>query len=185
MRIKVVLLIISQFVLSTWALFAQIDIDSLYNKTPNFVIQTLGEPSFKDFGDKYMAAATLFYQNSRFYFDESEGEWWLDCFETDSNDFCILSDCFEEGIKVGDSFQRINNLDFVNCKYGNHKSGNSLKRVSNAFRYKPLGHLVNYVVFEEEPVSFYFSVCNGVIVAIAMKSKEVSTWTHQSVQIAD
>ncbi|MCR5362994.1 MAG: hypothetical protein K6E44_00285 [Bacteroidales bacterium] len=77
--------------------------------------------------------------------------------------FCILSDYIEGGLKVGDSFERLQSFDFVNTPYGRGIPGNTLVQLDN-------NNL--YLAYGEEYWQIYFIVKNGVITRIHFGSQQ-------------
>ena len=83
-----------------------------------------------------------------------------DGFWTDSPDFCILSDCFPGGIRVGDRIERIRSLDIVHSKPGKGRDGNGLRKVESYEDH------VYYLMLGEEFDHFYLNVKDSVVCAI-------------------
>ena len=111
----------------------------------------------------------VFYPGAQFYFyasygparPEKEPVYVLDGFETESPDFCILSDCFPGGIKVGDRLERLKQLDFVHTRYGKGRAKNGLRLAGNH------SELDEYIIFGEEYNSFYLYVKDGIVQSIS------------------
>ena len=90
---------------------------NLGKKTSDEIIRLLGKPEQID--STLMDGLGVYYPGTRFYFYESHNParqgkkpvYICDGFETESPDFCILSDCFPGGIKVGDRLERLKQLD--------------------------------------------------------------------------
>ena len=83
-----------------------------------------------------------------------------DGFWTDSPDFCILSDCFPGGIRVGDRIERIRNLDIVHSRPGKGRERNGLRKVESYEDH------VYYLMLGEEFDHFYLNVKDSVVCAI-------------------
>ncbi len=144
---------------------AQIDIATLDGKTPDEVIKMFGPPVDQDRNyDSYDCAAVLIYKNFKIYLDalynkdDSVKGYTLCGFETDSSSFCILSDVYPGGIKVGDKAADLEKFDFANCKYGNHRTENNFRKVSKT----------EYSLFIERYEHYYFTVQDGIIKSITL-----------------
>lgn len=134
---------------------AQIDIATLDGKTPDEVIKMFGTPVDQDRNyDSYDCAAVLIYKNCKIYLDalynnDGSAKGYTLCgFETDSSSFCILSDVYPGGIKVGDKAADLEKFDFANCKYGNHRTENNFRKVSKT----------EYSLFIERYEHYHFTV---------------------------
>lgn len=84
-----------------------------------------------------------------------------DGFETDSPDFCIFSDLFPGGIRVGDRIERVRKLDIVHSKAGKGRDKNALHKVD----WGKTGTDV-YEILSEEYDHFYLEVKDSVICSI-------------------
>jgi|GEM_PF-1270162 len=148
---------------------AQIDIATLDGKTPDEVIKMFGTPVDQD-RDRmdYDCDAVLIYKNCKIYLDkvynndESLKGYTLCAFETDSPSFCILSDVYPGGIKVGDKAADLEKFDFANCKYGNHRTENNFRKVSKT----------EYSLFIERYEHYYFTVQDGIIKSITLSQAQ-------------
>lgn len=148
---------------------AQIDIATLDGKTPDEVIKMFGTPVDQD-RDRmdYDCDAVLIYKNCKIYLDkvynndESLNGYTLCAFETDSPSFCILSDVYPGGIKVGDKAADLEKFDFANCKYGNHRTENNFTKI----------HATEYILFKERYEHYYFTVQDGIIKSITLSQAE-------------
>ena len=91
---------------------------------------------------------------------ERKPEYAWDGFNTDSPDFCFLSDCFPGGIRVGDRIERIRKLDIVHSKPGKG-------RVKNGLRKADWGHDKDYYeILGEEYDHFILEVEDSLVRAI-------------------
>lgn len=151
--------------------FAQWDIKTFDRIGKNAIIQILGvpEPEMKYggfMGDvivvDYMYSTQ--YPGTLFILDEGTLE--LSGFNTDSPAFCVLSDYIPGGFKVGDSFEKLQNFDFVHSAYGKNNPENALKLVDSTNErdyYEAYGH---------ERMFYFFSVKDGTIIGIDMAIEE-------------
>ena len=148
---------------------AQIDIATLDGKTPDEVIKMFGTPVDQDRDHMdYECDAVLIYKNCKIYLDtrynkdESLNGYTLCGFETDSPSFCILSDVYPGGIKVGDKAADLEKFDFANCKYGNHRTENNFTKL----------HATEYILFKERYEHYYFTVQDGIIKSITLSQAQ-------------
>lgn len=147
--------------------FAQWDIKTFDRIGKNAIIQILGvpEPEMKygGFMDDVIVVDYMYstqYPGTVFILDEGTLE--LVGFNTDSPAFCVLSDYVPGGFRVGDSFEKLQNFDFVHSAYGKNRSGNALNL------YDSSSERDYYVAYDLERKFFFFSVKNGVIIGIDM-----------------
>ena len=132
--------------------------------TPDEIIGLFGKPDQID-DDLIDGAVGYIYPKVEFFFVETydpghpEREPVLawDGFMTESPDFCILSDSFPGGIKVGDSLERLRQLDFVHTKRGKGRVKNGLRPVNDD------SSTGQYVIFQEEYDHFYLNVKDGIV----------------------
>ena len=106
---------------------------------------------------EYPKASFYFYETFHWEDPERKPFYHWDCFSTVSPDFCILSDCFPGGIKVGDSLERLQRLDFVHTKRGKGRAKNGLRLISD----HPSSQV--YVIYQEEYDHFYLNVDDGFV----------------------
>ena len=170
---KIVLFILA--VLMSIHCFAQRDIKTFEDMSPEDVKALYGTPLVDDDSFDNYSAYVIFYEHFKFYYCELENAqgqmyYHMADFETDSPLFCVLSDYIEGGIKVGDPLSRLQSIDFQHCPYGLNKSGNALK--VSTLPYPIFGHPTNYVAFDEQYLSLFFAVEDGVITAFSLLSKE-------------
>lgn len=85
-------------------------------------------------------------------------------FTFSSNRFCIFSDFIEGGIRIGDSLERLQSIDYVHTPYGRGRQGNALRKMSNQ----------QYIVYSDEYWDCCFDIENGIITLIQFGSKEDS-----------
>ena len=100
------------------------------------VIPMFGKPTQVD-SNLIDGGMSIEYPHATFYYVQtwdplhmergSEYSW--DGFETDSPDFCFLSDSFQGGIRVGDRIERIRKLDIVHSKAGKGREKNAIRKV--------------------------------------------------------
>jgi hypothetical protein len=152
------------------AAFAQRDIKTFEGKTTSALTDMIGSPLVLLEGDDTTEDADILtYQDTRLaIYKNTRG---LDFFETTSNKYCIFSNLISGGIKVGDSFARLQSIDFAQTAYGRSKSSNRLKTF-DSFSYEVFGYPANYVVYESEYCSVYFCVENYTIAAWSYLTKE-------------
>ena len=166
--------------------FAQRDIKTLEGKTPEQIIAIFGNPEVKDYSMTEYMCPVVFYGTSKFFFvDTSKNStpaWACQDIETCDPGLCVLSDYIDGGIKIGDSFSKLQSIDFVHSQYGRNKDGNALKASETA--YDIISHPANYEVFGEEYQSIYFSVENGIITAFSVISKEDTPYPNYDFSIS-
>jgi len=144
---------------------AQRDIKTLDRIGRNAIIAILGQPDGKEYWGGIMDGyETIQYPDTYICLDESTSE--LVGFNSTSSSFCVLSDYFAGGIKVGDSFETISGYDFVHTKYGKDRTGNKLTLVDSS------DERDYYEAFGEERKSFYFVVKKGTIIEIDFGCKD-------------
>ena len=134
-----------------------VDLKNLANKTPDEIIALYGSPEQIDNGLSYTAQKTLVYPDFMiFYNEDASGGYKLNGFTFSSNRFCIFSDYLGGGIKIGDSLERLQSIDFVHTPYGRGREGNALVPSENNW----------FHVYEMENAYFGFKVENGYITKI-------------------
>ena len=153
---------------------AQRDIKTFDNMSPDEVKVLYGTPLVDDDSFSSYSAYIIFYEHFRFFYHvaivSGQERYVLDGFDTDSPQFRILSDYIDGGIKVGDSLERLQSIDFQNSPYGRNKAANALKPTSH---YDVMGrYLANYIAFEEQHAYLLFYIEDGIIKAFASCSKE-------------
>lgn len=145
--------------------FAQKDVFKMLNgKTHAQIIQMFGQPeeycTYEDSADDtqiYYYGKTIFSMDrKRMLFD----------FQTDSKDYCILTKYINGGLKVGDSFSRLQSVDFSKTDYGRNKVGNKL-----TYDCTNKDGSADYFVFKEEFHYIYFRVKGGVIISWGLLCK--------------
>jgi hypothetical protein len=135
--------------------FAQRDIKSLNGLSDAQIRQVLGNPVDYDAGSGgdacfyYYPAATIVMTA-----DKRE----VENFNTDCPDYCVLTKFIRGGIKVGDSIEKLNRVDFSKVDYGRNNPQNALTFLPDAS-----GNSCNYVIFQKEAIRVYFKIENGVI----------------------
>ena len=144
---------------------------TLRDYTIDEIIQMFGKPTQIDSGLIDVGLAVE-YPHAKFYYFGTWDDWGIempegapdryvpDGFWTDSPDFCILSDCFPGGIRVGDRIERIRSLDIVHSKPGKGREGNGLRKADH------YSDLDCYVILGEEYDSFYLEVKDSVVCAV-------------------
>ena len=166
--------------------FAQRDVKTLEGRTPEQIIAIFGTPVVKDYSTTEYMCPVVFYGTSKFFFVDtsknSTPNWACQDIETSDPGLCVLSDYIDGGIKVGDPFSKLQSIDFVHSQYGRNKEGNALK--SSEIAYDIISHPANYVVFEEEYQSIYFSVENGIITAFSVISKEDTPYPNYDFSVS-
>ena len=159
---------------------AQTDIRTLSEKDSQALIKQFGTPVLVDHGEYYMCADYLKYDHfeialERVVRNGKEGRS-VGAFQTDSNQFCFLSDIYPGGIKVGTKLSDLQRFDFVNCKYGGGNSANGLRKIStNEGGYLGMKKRANYIIFEKAFRFYYFTVENGQIVEWTMSTRADAT----------
>lgn len=148
------------FVLSV-PCFSQRDLKTLVGKSPKGIISLYGIPEVEDNSLIEYMCPVVFYQNKKFYFEESEtGTWICSSIENCDPSICVLTSFIDGGVKIGDPFSKLECL------------GDRLQ--PNLMKYEIISHPASHVVFKEEYQSYYFSVENGIITAFSLLTKEDS-----------
>ena len=141
-----------------------VDLKNLANKTPDEIIALYGSLEQIDNGLSYTAQKTLVYPDFMiFYNEDASGAYSLDGFTFSSNRFCVFSDYIDGGIKIGDSLERLQSIDFVHTPYGRGRQGNALKQLDNHQQ---------YVIYGDEYWDCCFDIDNGIITLIQFASKQ-------------
>lgn len=136
---------------------------TLREYTPAEIEQLFGKPEELD--PLEWDGSLMKYPHVSFYFEESwdphhpEEEPVLiwEGFLTDSPDFCILSQDFKGGIKVGDSLEKILKLDFAHTSRGKGREKNGPRIVVDH------GTSAQYVIFGEEYERIFLNFENGIL----------------------
>lgn len=157
------LLFLATFITLSISGFAQRDIKTFDKIGRSAIISILGQPD----GELYWGAIMegyddLQYPDTFVCLDETTSE--LVGFNTTSSAFCVLSDYIPGGFKVGDSFAKLKNFDFVHSRYGKNRSGNALKLVDSS------AERDYYEAYGQERKKFFFEVKNGVITGIDLST---------------
>ena len=140
--------------------FAQRDIKTLVYLGEDGIIKVLGKPAEVDGWED--RTILVYSDGTVIHINDETGV--MEGFGTHSPKFCMLSNYVRGGFKVGDPFSKVQAFDFVHSKYGRNRPGNALKFVdSNVYRDL-------YVAYENERIQFEFSVKDGVITVIGMRS---------------
>lgn len=84
-------------------------------------------------------------------------------FTFSSNRFCIFSDFIEGGIRIGDSLERLQSIDYVHTPYGRNNQNNALRSVGNSGYYK---------TYSDEYYFYYFRIEDGTISEIQFTRKD-------------
>ena len=144
--------------------FAQKDVfKTLNGKTHAQIIQMFGQPDdYCNYEDSADDTQIYYYGKTIFSMDRNR---MLVDFQTDSKDYCILTKYINGGLKVGDSFSRLQSIDFSKTDYGRNKAINQL----SLFRNKTDGTQV-YRVFAAEEHPIYFYIRNGRIISWGLHS---------------
>lgn len=136
------------------------------------VIHMFGKPVQIDSGliDGGLAVE---YPKVDFYYFASGGdpegpplEYVPDGFAIKSRDFCIFSKYFEGGIRVGDTVERVQNLDIVHTKVGKGREKNALRLIAD----NKDGQ--QYLLLGEEYWSYFLNAKNGIIEEIFTHTPE-------------
>ena len=138
---------------------AQRDIKTLDRIGRNAIIGILGQPDGKEYWGGVMDGYdAIQYPDTYICLDESTSE--LVGFNSTSSSFCVLSDFYAGGIKVGDSFEKLCGYDFVHTKYGKNRTGNKITLIDSS------NGRNHYKAFGEERKSFFFVVKYRTIIEI-------------------
>ena len=155
---------------------------TLRDYTIDEIVQLFGKPTQID-SNLIDCGLAVEYPHAKFYYFGAWDNWdggvpegppdvyVPDGFWTDSPDFCILSDCFPGGIRVGDRIERIRSLDIVHSKVGKGREENGLKKMD----WKDEND--HYQILGEESDFFYLKVKDDIIVTIDWATPQEWTWT--------
>ena len=150
---------------------AQRDIKTFDRIGRDAIIAILGEPGGEEYWGGVMEGYdAVQYPDTYVCLDETTSE--LVGFNTKSSAFCVLSDYIPGGFKVGDSFAKLKNFDFVHSKYGKNRSGNALKLVDSSVKRD------YYAAYGQERKMFYFEVKDGVIISISLSTMDEDTASY-------
>ena len=136
------------------------------------VIQLFGKPVQIDSGliDGGLAVK---YPKVDFYYFASGGdpegpplEYVPDGFAIKSRDFCIFSKYFEGGIRVGDTVERVRNLDIVHTKAGKGRERNAMRLIADGKDGQ------QYILLGEEYLSYILNAKDGIIEEIFTHTPE-------------
>lgn len=150
---KVLLLII--LLVSGIQVFAQVtDIKYLVNKTPQEMVSLYDNSKIVtgEYYDFEIEKAGFFIG----YYSSDDSSLHVARFSFSSSAFCVFSDYIVGGIKIGDSIERLQSIDFVHTPYGRGREGNALVPSENNW----------FHVYEMENAYFGFKVENGYITKI-------------------
>lgn len=146
---------------------AQLDIKSLDRIGKEEIIKIIGvpEPEEQDPGkmDGYIYVDYTYSDvlpGTWIVLDENTYE--LTGFNTNSSNFCVLSDYVPGGFKVGDSFTKLQDFDFVHSPYGKDRPQNALKLIDKTTERE------YYKAYAAERKQFLFRVKNGKIIGVDM-----------------
>lgn len=136
-------------VFSSVCAYAQTDVRSLNKVSRQTLVSLLGNPTDKWTVDDYWDADHLnsLKKKVEICVDKNGG---IIYFYASSNKFCLLSDLFSGGIKVGDNISKVKSYDFVNCKYGKGKAGNALFKESELYNSNASVHKNWYFALHDE-----------------------------------
>lgn len=174
---KKIIILLFATVLS-FSAYAQRDIKTLDGKTAQQIINIIGTPDSKDFGESLPEYDCLEYKDTYIaivHLGIDGKTTIIDSFKTSSKKYCVLSHLVSGGIKVGDSLSKLQSIDFASTPYGRKKQANALKAFTEC-EYTIYGYDVNYVIYEQEYSSIYFAVQNGVIKAWSYECKPDSPY---------
>lgn len=137
------------------------DIESLDGLGYDEVVNRLGEPSAHYISDYDGFWHILHYNNKHLCIDYYTGQlegytWW-------ERSYSMLSSVIEGGIRVGDPISRV------------PQSVGNLHLAARPMPYFPCPHIFNYIMFEDRCVSYWLSVDNGIIKAMARTVCEDAT----------
>ena len=170
---KKILSILIAIMMSVLSAYAQIDIKQFNKVGPEAISALLGNPpeQWEDnlypdcliLGDEeYIEGVCSF--NARIVLDDKNYS--LIGFNTNSPNYCVLSDYISGGVKVGDPISKMENYDFVHTKYGRNKDSNAFRLLTS------MGETKEYGVFLDEFQFLFFYVSNGIILSIAFGTSE-------------
>ena len=143
------IIIIAVCVAITTPCIAQRDIKTFDRIGREAIIAILGEPDGKEYWGGVMEGYdAVQYPDTYICLDEDTDE--LVGFNTNSPDFCVLSDFIAGGFRVGDSFEKLKTFDFVHSRYGKNRVGNALKLLDSSTERD------YYIIYSKERKRFYF-----------------------------
>ena len=128
------------------------------------VIQMFGKPVQIDSGLIDGGLAVEYPKVDFYYYATWEGdpegppsEYVPDGFAIKSRDFCIFSKYFEGGIRVGDTVERVRNLDIVHTKVGKGREKNALRLIAD----NKDGQ--QYILLGEEYLYYFLNAKDGIV----------------------
>ena len=144
--------------------FAQRDIKDFNKIGTERIIKILGTPEPVDEVLQLVFPDLVFLHYKSCAMEINKDGYELNRFNTESPDFCVLSDYISGGFKVGDPVSKLKSFDFAKSKYGRNNPGNALTRLNEAKEY--------YVAYQEEYYHLYFEIKDGFIYGIMLKASE-------------
>lgn len=170
--------------LATFPCFAQWDIKVFDKIGKDAIIQMLGVPEPEKKFDEYIEDVIVvdyyysnIYPGTIFALDEDAQQ--LSSFLTDSPAFCFFSDLIPGGIKVGDSFSKLESIDFVHSAYGQNRELNALKLIDSTTERDYYG------AYNNERIQFRFRVRNGIIIGLNMFTLDEDTAIYYNCDITN
>lgn len=170
MKQKSILIILA--LLITIPTMAQTNLVDLYQANDSQVRARFGEPIQCEIPEGF-GGYCYEYENMVFWYDNTTGNRHLEGFEIANNRVKVLTNFITGGVKVGDSFSKVLNANFIHTKYGKNNSKNGLQ-TETGYLLSCGGVDINstHILFKEEYQYFVFTVENNIIKAIAMYSKD-------------
>ena len=144
--------------------FAQRDIKDFNKIGTERIIKILGTPEPVDEVLQLVFPDLVFLHYKSCAMEINKDGYELNRFNTESPDFCVLSDYISGGFKVRDPVSKLKSFDFAKSKYGRNNPGNALTRLNEAKEY--------YVAYQEEYYHLYFEIKDGFIYGIMLKASE-------------
>ena len=148
---KKIILTLLAIALTVVQSFAQRDVKTLIGASDAQIKAIFGSPDNYLIGD----ADSFFYYYPNVTLVLTNPERNLEAFWTDSPDYCILTKYIPGGIKIGDPFSKLQEVDFSKVDYGRNDPENALSPDSDP--------TFNYVIFKNEYHQVSFRVEDGII----------------------
>ena len=144
--------------------FAQRDIKDFNKIGTERIIKILGTPEPVDEVLQLVFPDLVFLHYKSCAMEINKDGYELNRFNTESPDFCVLSDYISGGFKVGDPVSKLKSFDFAKSKYGRDIPGNALKRDDCDGEW--------YIAYEMEYFFINFEIKNQRIASICLESKQ-------------
>lgn len=166
---RIIIILLTSFV--SLASSAQVDISKLFGKGREYFISNYGEPVFEEKCEMDENCRRMNYSDFTLIIDEADHNR-IECFTINSDKFCVLSTYFKDGVKVGDSADKLKEYDFAATAYGRNLEINNFRDYEYSYFDKEVNCCYNYTVFWGESLYYVFAVENGIIKGIIFETHE-------------